>query len=179
MNALMHRPTRNYAAGTTSMQVVPEALHRGGVASGSRSGGPVACAGRADLDWVPDREADVVPRLQRRLCRSCPTRSSCLTRALETRSVGYWAGTTTADRRALAGEAGPSLTELDAHQDDLARSLAAAAAADRAQALHPTGEGDLSWYRRRGCRCSECRAANSAHRAAERARAASRAQVAA
>lgn len=179
MNALMHRPTENYAAGTTSMQVVPEALHRGEVASGSRSGGPAACAGRADLDWVPDREANVVPRLQLRLCRSCPTRSSCLTRAVETHSVGYWAGTTTADRRALAGDAGPSLTELDARQGELALSLAAAAAADRAQALHPAGEGDLSWYRRRGCRCSECRAANTAHRAAERARAASRAQVAA
>lgn len=179
MNALMHRPTENYAAGTTSMQVVPEALHRGGVASGSLSGAFPACTGRADLDWVPDREALVVPRLQRRLCRSCPARSTCLTRALETRSVGYWAGTTTADRKALAGDAGPLLPELDARQDELARSLAAAAAADRAQALHPAGEGDLWWYRRRGCRCSQCRAANAAHRSAERARAASRAQVAA
>jgi len=139
----------------------------------------VACAGRADLDWVPAREGDVVPRLQRQLCRSCPTRLSCLTRAVESRSVGYWAGTTTADRRALAGDAGPSLIELDARQDKLARSLAPAAVSDRAQAMHPAGEGDLSWYRRRGCRCSECRAANTAHRAAERARAASRAQVAA
>jgi hypothetical protein len=179
MNALMHRPTENYAHRTTSMQVVPEALHRRGVASGSRSGAPTACAGRADLDWVPDREATIVPRLQRRLCRACPTRSSCLSRALETRSVGYWAGTTTADRKALTGDAGPSLTELDARQDQLARSLSAAAASVRAQALHATGEGDLGWYRRRGCRCPECRTANTSHRAAERARAASRAQVAA
>ena len=179
MNALMHRAIDNYAARTTSMQVVPEALHRGGVASGARSGAFPACSARADLDWVPDREALVVPRLQRRLCRSCPTRAACLTRALETRSVGYWAGTITADRKAVAGDAGPSVTELDARQDELARSLAAAAAADRAQALHPVGEGDLWWYRRRGCRCSECRGANSAHRAAERAQAASRAQVAA
>lgn len=179
MNALMHRPTENYARRTTSMQVVPEALHRGGVASGSRSGAVPACSARADLDWVPDREAPVVPRLQRRLCRSCPTRSSCLTRALETRSVGYWAGTTTADRKTLAGDAGPLLPELDARQDELARSLAAAAADDQAQALHQAGEGDLNWYRRRGCRCAECRAANTAHRAAERARACSRAQVAA
>ena len=168
MNALMHRPTQNYAAGTTSMQVVPEALHRGGVASGSRSAASAACAGRADWDWVPDQEADVVPRLQRRLCRSCSTRSSCLPQALETPSVGYWASTTTADRKALTGVAGPLLVELDARQDELARSLAAAA--DQAQALDPAGEGDLWWFRRRRCRCAECRAANTAHRAAERAR---------
>ncbi|WP_175484164.1 WhiB family transcriptional regulator [Modestobacter sp. DSM 44400] len=120
-----------------------------------------------------------MPRLQRRLCLSCPTRQSCLTRALETRSVGYWAGTTTADRAGLAGVDGPLLPLLDARQDQLARAAAAAAAADRAKALHPVGEGNLWWYRRRGCRCAECRAANAAHRAAERARAGSRTKVAA
>ena len=179
MNALMHRPTENYARRTTSMQVVPEALHRGGVASGSRSGPSASCAGRADLDWVPDSEAAVVPRLQRRLCLSCPGREACLTRALETRSVGYWAGTTTADRKTLSGVVGPLLPVMDSRQDQLARDAAAEAAAERATALHAAGEGDLAWYRRRGCRCGECRAANSAHRAAERARAGSRAQVAA
>lgn len=178
MTVMVPAVERLYADPTTSMQVVPEALHRGGVASGARSGASSACSGRVDLDWVPDQEAPVVPRLQRRLCRSCPLRSTCLTLALQTGSVGYWAGTTTADRRALAGRDDLRLVDLDARQDELARTLAAAAATERAQALHPAGAGHVRWYRR-GCRCSECRSANTALRAAERARAASRALVAA
>lgn len=178
MNVMVPAAERLYADPTTSMQVVPEALHRGGVASGARSGASSACSGRMDLDWVPDQEAPVVPRLQRRLCRSCPLRLTCLTRALQTQSVGYWAGTTTADRKALAGAGDLQLVDLDARQDELARTLAAAAAAERAQALHPAGEGRLRWYRR-GCRCSECRSANTSLRAAERARTSSREKVAA
>ncbi|MCO7221543.1 hypothetical protein [Klenkia sp. PcliD-1-E] len=79
---------------------------------------------------------------------------------------------------ALAGAEDLQLVDLDARQDELARTLAAAAAAERAKALHPAGEGHLRWYRR-GCRCSECRSANTALRAAERARTASREKVAA
>jgi hypothetical protein len=33
------------------------------------------------------------------LCGGCPVRHDCLKEALETRSVGIWAGTTTAERR--------------------------------------------------------------------------------
>lgn len=38
-------------------------------------------------------------------------------------------------------------------------------------ALHSLGEGSYLWYRRRGCRCGECKTANAQARAQERAKA--------
>lgn len=141
----------------------PEAT--GGQSAGKVSkASPPACKGRLDLEWVPDREADTVPAQLRELCLSCPLREACLAVAIATDSEGYWAGTTTNDRRQASRPGRAVLVQVD-------RTVEAQLAADAAVALHGPGSGSLQWYRRGGCRCSECRRANAQNRAAQRARA--------
>lgn len=128
------------------------------------TGSTPACSGRLDLEWVPDREASTVPAQLRELCLSCPLREACLAAAIDTDSEGYWAGTTTSDRRRLKRASRAVLVEVD-------RKVEAQLAADAEVALHEPGSGGLRWYRRGGCRCGECRRANAQNRAAQRARA--------
>lgn len=169
-----------YAVPTASMQVDPEARHLGDAASVSSAGSfPLASARCAtyptDLEWVPDRERPVVPDLVAALCRRCPGRQECLLWALAGREQGYWAGTTTADRAQLLERAESTVGAADQAQERARRRVEQSAG----RPLHPAGEGSCGWYRNRGCRCTQCRAANSARRADERARARARAGVAA
>lgn len=173
-----NRAVSQYADGTANMQVDPEALPSGAASeSFSRAG----CTGSRDLDWVPDRESDVVPPEIAATCRACPSRVACLAWARATDSDGYWAGSTAIDRRQLPPDAGG----VDAVRQVQLVQARAKAAADRrmrleqAQALHEPGQGSLRWYRRGGCRCAECRRSNAASRAQERARRRGHAVVAA
>lgn len=168
------RPAK-YADRTASMQSDPEAHHDRGAASESFSRRfPIEdarCATRpTEGDWVPTSEQDVVPDEMTALCRRCDGRENCLLWALAGDEVGYWAATTTADRARMIEAGDISLDAADEIQSaaraQLAQAAAAAAAKDE-QRLHPVGEGDYKAYRR-GCRCGECREANSAKRAAER-----------
>lgn len=165
-----------YTGGTASMQVVPEALHVGEAASEtSLDRFPIEtarCATPPDqMEWVPDREQAVVPPLMAALCHRCPGRRGCLLWALAGREEGYWAGSTTADRARMLAEGRQSITAADELQ-----AYARAAAIEGA--LHPEGEGSYWWYRRRGCRCAECRGHNADARASERAKARDRQQAA-
>lgn len=158
----------SYTGLTASMQADPEARHTGGAASVSSSRAfPIAEARCAThpvaLEWVPDREKRVVPQDMIALCRRCPGRSSCLLWALTGREHGYWAGTTTADRERLR-ELGEDSIETADWVQELRRQEAGGVA------LHPAGEGSYWWYRKRRCHCAECRAANAAQRARERAK---------
>ncbi len=173
--------TLAYSDVTASMQVDPEARHAGDAASVSISGAfPIDGARCATypttMEWVPDHERRVVPELMSALCRRCPARQSCLLWALAGREHGYWAGTTTADRTTML-ELGQRSVESADELQRLARAELARQQ-DGDQPLHAPGRGSYSWYRQR-CRCPECRAANSAQRAAERAKAKVRAGVAA
>lgn len=152
--------TRPMLQGTASMLGDPEA-HRSGVASVSCPNLPPPCAGSGSLEWVPDVEQPVVPREQRQLCLQCPGRQWCLATAIETSSVGYWAGTTTAQRRALQRGGTADIAGADAQ---------AAAAAP----THPVGQGSLRTYRRDRCRCPECKRSNAAAKVVERGRERSR-----
>ena len=120
-----------------------------------------------DDEWVPDREDAVVPAAMAALCRRCPGRRECLLWALSGHVVGYWAGTTTADRTAMSAAG-------DGRVDTADELQLAARRRHTDGAQHPTGDGDYKQYRS-GCRCGECRAANAAQRAAERVRARQRA----
>lgn len=157
----------DYPEGTASMQVDPEALHTGGVASESF---PAACADVPDIDWVPAHEESVVPHGMRRICDSCPGRINCLLWALRSGSEGYWAGTTTTDREQLVRHGTISLEMADRLQAAALAALAAEPVSVEPVALHPPGQGSGWWYRRRRCRCIECRAHNAQKRMQERAR---------
>lgn len=157
-----------YTDRTASMQADPEARHTRDVASESSSGTfPIETARCATyptpMEWVPDRERRVVPDLMAALCRRCPGRQTCLLWALADGLDGYWAGTTTADREQLRQLGQPNVQTADWLQDLARRELTAGA-------LHEPGEGSYWWYRRRGCRCGECRTANAGQRAQERAK---------
>lgn len=165
------RPT---VGATANMLVAPGAFPTSGDASGRVS---AACADRLDLEWVPDHEEQLVPEGQVQLCRACPIRAGCLLNAVSTGSEGYWAGTTTADRRRLVDD-GP-LTPAAA--EELRSSVEAEIELKRAGAevaLHEPGAGSMTWYGRHGCRCTECRRANSEKRAAQRTRRRHRLQAA-
>lgn len=166
-----------YTGRTASMQVDPEARHHGDAASeSSLRAFPIAAAACApyptDLDWVPDRERPVVPDLMAALCQQCPGRQQCLLWALAGDEQGYWAGTTSADRAQMLLRGTTDLGVAD-HLQSQARLEATSGA------LHESGEGSYWWYRRRGCRCAECRQANADTRAHERAKARDRAACAA
>lgn len=159
-----------YTELTASMQTDPEARHHGGAASVSSSPQtfPVEAARCATfptpMEWVPDRERRVVPDMMAALCRRCPGRQSCLLWALAGQEQGYWAGTTTNDREIMR-----QLDQDDVDTADWLQDLARRELTDGA--LHPLGEGSYFWYRRRGCRCGECKTANAQARAQERAKA--------
>lgn len=167
-----------YADSTESMRGGPEASSRSGRASVPVSDGArPPCAARLDIDWVPARELDQVPDDARRVCQACPTRSACLLAALTLRSTGYWAGTNRAQRRGLDHVAVDLLPGYLRALDAAAEARPTPAAAVEV-ALHEAEAGGFRWYRR-GCRCSQCRAANSAERARERARAHEQTRIAA
>lgn len=156
-------PRTAYTQATANMQVDP-AVRPSGRAVESISDLSATCMDRIDLDWVPEREAATVPLELREMCLTCPVRVACLMDAIDTDSEGYWAGTTTRDRRLLTRRGPATLAEAD-------RLVAAQLAADARLARHRPGEGDLRWYRQGGCRCSECRRANAHNRSQQRARA--------
>lgn len=171
----------SYDQATASMLVDPEAPLIDGGASVSSSALPAARCARGPavrLDWIPDLEAAVVPGPMQALCTGCLGRLSCLTRAVATRSQGYWAGTTTADRNQLVAAGRVDLAGADALQAAVRAVRSSAEVRDGAEALHPAGQGSLRWYRRRGCRCAQCRRCNADHRAAQRAAARQRAAAA-
>lgn len=177
MTTQTSRTRAGYAGGTASMQVDPEAPHDREVASESHAGafpvGAARCASEpVPGEWVPDREERVVPDAMTALCRRCPGRRECLLWALAGQEQGYWAGTTTVDRQAMTRLGQVSTGAADRLQQR-ARDEATGGA------LHPLGEGSFWWYRRRGCRCGECKCANAETRAQERAKARSKATVAA
>lgn len=175
-----------YDRATASMPVAPEAPppysgapavpaprgHSGSALISAPAGnGPVvtmaACASgaAAELDWVPDGgEAAAVPEGMRQVCLSCPGRLDCLLMAVFHDSEGYWAATTTADRRQMVEEGTVGL----ARANGLQASLRAQPAKAEAEALHAEGEGSLRRYRAK-CRCGECRRSNADQRAKERA----------
>jgi hypothetical protein len=143
--------TRPMLGGTASMLGDPEA-HRTGDASESSPRLPVPCAG-GGLEWVPADEQAVVPLIQREMCLRCPARTWCLATALDTRSQGYWAGTTTAQRRSLRG--GVGVVVADTRREPQPPT-------------HLPGHGSLLVYRRDRCRCPECRRHNADARLLER-----------
>ena len=127
-----------------------------------------------DMEWVPAREQRVVPEAMMALCVRCPGRTNCLKWALAEDLDGYWAATTRADRAQMrylqqeTVEAADDLQAIQARQAfEAHRAHQGLADAGR---LHDAGEGSLWWYRR-SCRCGECKSANTAARAQERARA--------
>lgn len=150
---------RSRIKGTASMLGDPEA-HHCGVASVSRPTSAVPCAAEG-LEWVPAVEQGVVPVVQRRLCLQCPVRQWCLETAVATDSPGYWAGTTSRQRRALQRGGQVTVELVDEGQ--------------RVEAVvHPPGEGSLSAYRNDRCRCQECTGCNTDARRRERAKQAHR-----
>lgn len=121
-----------------------------------------ACSATDPDAWVPDRERSIVPAPLATLCHQCPNRTDCLAWAILSRSGGYWAATTAADRKAMVSTANMSPEFADLLQ-----------AAERVLAptpLHQPGLGSSQMYRKRGCHCDECRAAESARQARARAR---------
>ena len=118
---------------------------------GSPSNAPLfsgaACAGESQYDWLPDNETDTVPAGMAALCNGCPARVECLTWAVSWDAEGYWAGTTTQQRR------GKGRSDQNPTHD---------------------GPGSSSLYRR-GCRCRDCKNAQADriryHRARNKGRA--------
>lgn len=115
-----------------------------------------ACVGSPE-DFAPTREEPEVPTALRTICQRCPARHACLQIALELAATGYWAATTTRQRRNMTSPADPGQSP----QGDLAPV--------REDRLHRTGQESRGWYRR-GCRCRGCQNANAAQRRLERAR---------
>lgn len=171
MTIVLAQSTRStYTDLTASMQTDPEARrHPGDAASvSSLRAFPIDAARCATypitMEWVSDRERRVVPDLMAALCRRCPGRQACLLWALAGNEQGYWAGTTSTDRGLLRQMGQDSVEAADWVQDLGRRDLLDGA-------LHPQGDGSYWWYKRRGCRCGECKAANAGTRASERAKA--------
>ena len=121
---------------------------------------------------MPDRERTVVPDLMAALCRSCPGRQQCLLWALAGQEHGYWGGTTSSDRAQMRAQG-------DVDVATAGRLEGKARLEATCGAMHTLGEGSYFWYRRRGCRCAECRQANADARSRERAQARDRAMCAA
>ena len=113
---------------------------------GSPSNAPLlvgaACAGDTQYDWIPAAETDTVPAGMAALCSSCPAQTECLLWAMSWDAEGYWAGTTTAQRRGRG-------------RSD--------------QAPQHTGPGSATLYRQ-GCRCRSCKDAQADRIRTQRAR---------
>jgi Transcription factor WhiB len=62
---------------------------------------PGGVSGHPDPDaWVPRTEAAEVPPWVEQLCRRCPVRAACRQAAVASGSTGYWAASTTRQRKA-------------------------------------------------------------------------------
>lgn len=124
---------------------------------------PACASSTSPDDWVPTgRERAVVPAQLATLCQACPAREECLAWAILSDSRGYWAGTTTANRRTMVQARNTSVSYADELQGSM-RSLTP-------EPLHAAGMGSAQWYRKRGCHCDECRAAAADRRARQRGR---------
>lgn len=145
-----------YAGRTASMLGDPEAHRFGDASASSPAHRTRCCTDGADLDWVPAHEHPVVPPALRHLCLQCPLRQWCLDTAVATDSEGYWAGTTTADRRTLRRTGPVTVTRADTLLGESA-------------ALHPAGLESRTFYRK-GCRCRGCRWHHARARAQDRSR---------
>lgn len=158
-----------YAQNTASMLADPEAhLTEDAVFESFHHPFPIAearCATTCEeWEWVPTREDAVVPEPMTQLCKRCPGRSDCLIWALAGSEVGYWAGTTTAQRAIMRTQNRRQVHDADQIRDsDLAASTV--------PPTHPVGRGSLEMYRKGKCRCIECRGFNAASKAKERTRA--------
>ncbi len=102
-----------------------------------------ACAGDTTFDWTPTPEPTFLPAPQRALCMGCPDRQRCLEWAIANDAHGIWGGTTRHQRQ---------------HTPD----------PELEQPIHD-GPGSTSLYRR-GCRCTQCRAAQAERIRQQRAR---------
>ena len=60
-----------------------------------------SCAGTDTELWFTDSKEYSNVSLLKRICASCPARQECLDYALEYRVMGWWAGTTSAQRDKL------------------------------------------------------------------------------
>lgn len=117
-------------------------------------------------DWVPNTEAEAVPPQFRTLCQSCPGLQTCLTKALQHDASGYWAGSTTRQRKRVREL--PTIEAMLAQISELNQAPVP---------HHEPGKGSERRYKA-GCHCTECRKAHTATRRKERSRARSaRAQV--
>lgn len=69
-----------------------------------------SCAGFDTEMFFPKPGHSVHPMIKK-ACANCPVKAECLEFALEGRQelVGFWAGTTGADRRTLRGLAGATM----------------------------------------------------------------------
>jgi hypothetical protein len=178
--------TSAYPGHTANMPVAPAAQPKPGRRATSPDPDPAAspppatpvpittarCADQSGgLDWVPDRERAIVPDAMTSLCRRCLGREACLLWAVALDAEGYWAGSTTSDRKQMQSDGAVSVRRVDQIQTRRR---------DRATAIarHEPGDGSYRWYRH-GCRCLECRSANTAQRAEERAKARATADLAA
>lgn len=106
-------------------------------------------------EWVPSAEAALVPTELTAICRSCPVRAACLAWAIAHQPVGYWAATTSSDRRVLLREDTTSVARADEIQDEIFDEV-------YPSPIH-SGPGCRHWYRE-GCRCMECRTDRATYR---------------
>ena len=120
-----------------------------------------ACVGTPTVLFFPERGGDVLPA--KAICAHCTVRDDCLRYALEDRdTVGIWGGTSGRERRAIrlgvpVGRPGPAPKPIQ----------------------HGTASG-YNLHRHRGeTPCTDCRKANAAQSAANRARRVARQAVAA
>ncbi len=120
-----------------------------------------ACANAPTILFFPERGGDVLPA--KAICATCTVRDDCLRYALEDRdTVGIWGGTSDQERRAIrlgvpVGRPGPAPKPIQ----------------------HGTASG-YNLHRHRGeTPCTDCRKANAAQSAANRARRVARRAVAA
>lgn len=104
-----------------------------------------ACAGDTTFDWTPTPEPPLLPAPQLALCMGCPDRQRCLDWAIDNDAHGIWGGTTRHQRH--------QLNDPDPEPEP---------------PIHD-GPGSTSLYRR-GCRCTQCRAAQAERIRQQRAR---------
>lgn len=172
LKSLTRPSSQLYSQNTASTHADPEAPIR---ASGSAMS--LACTVSTD-DWVPNKEAPIVPDHMYQGCRECPVRAACLAVAVETDSIGYWAGTTYLDRVKLRRVGAVTIDRADRVRRIAELRLTIVRRRAEVQRTHPEGEGSLHQYRARGCRCEECRACNRDQRRTDRQRRKRRADLA-
>lgn len=65
-----------------------------------------ACSGTDPEAWFPDYYSKKDTAYLRVICGGCPVRQTCLNTALRADLVGWWGGTSDADRRAIRAAGG-------------------------------------------------------------------------